>query len=169
MTTTTYRIAGPADAPAVRALIESGYRGDSARQGWTNEADLLEGDRTSVEEVAAMIAAPEKRVILAERDGALVGTVTITDLGGGKAYMGLLCVSPTLQAGGLGRSLVSEVEALAAREFGADRMELIVVDVREELIAWYERRGYVRTGELRPFPLPMDVPYKMVVLERPIA
>ncbi|WP_421847914.1 GNAT family N-acetyltransferase [Novosphingobium sp.] len=166
--TTTYRIAGLADAPAVRALIESGYRGDSARQGWTNEADLLGGDRTTPEEVAAMIAAPEKRVLLAEQDGALVGTVTITDLGNERAYMGLLCVSPTLQAGGLGRALVCEVEALAAREFAARVMELIVVDVRTELIAWYERRGYTRTGELRPFPLPMDVPYKMVVLERAI-
>lgn len=169
MTTTTYRIAGPADAPAVRALIESGYRGDSARQGWSHEADLLGGDRTTIEEVAAMIAAPEKRVLLAERDGTLVGTVTITDLGNARAYMGLLCVSPTLQAGGLGRALVREVEALAASEFGARVMELIVVDARTELIAWYERRGYTRTGELRPFPLPMDVPFQMVVLERLIA
>lgn len=168
MSTVTYRIAGPADAPAVRALIESGYRGDSARKGWSNEADLLDGDRTTPEEVAAMIAAPEKRVLLAERDGALVGTVTITDLGGGLAYMGLLCIDPDLQAGGLGRALVNEVEKLAAREFGATRMELIVVDARTELIAWYERRGYVRTGELRPFPLPLDVSFQMVVLERPL-
>ena len=164
--TTTYRIAQPADAPALRALIESGYRGDSARQGWSNEADLLEGDRTTIAEVAAMIAAPEMRVLLAEQDSTLVGTVSITDLGNSRAYMGLLCVSPALQTAGLGRALVSEVEALAVSAFGAGLMELIVVDVREELIAWYERRGYVRTGELRPFPLPLDVPYKMVVLER---
>ena len=150
-------------------LFRSCYRGDSARKGWSNEADLLDGDRTTPEEVAAMIAAPEKRVLLAERDGALVGTVTITDLGGALAYMGLLCIDPDLQAGGLGRALVREVEQLAVCEFGAKRMELIVVDVREELIAWYERRGYTRTGELRPFPLPMDVPYKMVVLERSIS
>ncbi|MBX9884220.1 MAG: GNAT family N-acetyltransferase, partial [Novosphingobium sp.] len=64
----TYRIATPADAPAVRALIESGYRGDSARRGWSNEADLLDGDRTTPEEVAAMIAAQEKRVLLAEEN-----------------------------------------------------------------------------------------------------
>ncbi|WP_298194617.1 GNAT family N-acetyltransferase [Novosphingobium sp.] len=167
--TTTYRIATPADAPAVRALIESGYRGDSARRGWSNEADLLEGDRTTPAEVAAMLAAPEKRVLLAEQDGALVGTVAVTDLGSARAYMGLLCIDPDRQAGGLGRALVREVEVLAAREFGARTMELIVVDVREELIAWYERRGYTRTGELRPFPLPMDVPYQMVVLERALA
>lgn len=166
---TTYRIARLADAPTVRALIEGGYRGDSARKGWSHEADLLGGDRTTPEEVAAMVTAPEKRVLLAEQDGALVGTVTITDLGNGLAYMGLLCIDPVRQTAGLGRALVSEVEQLAAREFGSTRMELIVVDAREELIAWYERRGYTRTGELRPFPLPMDVPFKMVVLERLIA
>lgn len=167
--TTTYRMATPADASALRALIESGYRGDSARRGWSHEADLLGGDRTTPEEVAAMIAATEKRVLLAEQEGTLVGTVTITDLGQGLAYMGLLCIDPERQAGGLGRALVREVEQLAVRAFGAARMELIVVDARAELIAWYERRGYTRTGELRPFPLPMDVPFQMVVLERSIA
>jgi len=164
----TYRLAEAADAPAVRTLIESGYRGDSARRGWSNEADLLEGDRTTPAEVAAMIAAPEKRVLLAEQDGVLVGTVTVTDLCGARAYMGLLCIDPERQAGGLGRALVREVEQLAVRTFGSKVMELIVVDVRTELIAWYERRGYVRTGTLRPFPLPMDVPYRMVELERVI-
>ena len=165
---TEYRIAAPADVPAIRALIESGYRGDSARRGWTNEADLLEGDRTSEAEIAEMVAAPDKRVLLAERDGALIGTVTATDLGSGKAYMGLLCVNPLLQAAGLGRALIARIEALAAQDFGARPMELTVVDARAELIAYYERRGYVRTGEIRPFPLPLDVPYLMVVLERAI-
>ena len=165
---TEYRIAAPADVPAIRALIESGYRGDSARRGWTNEADLLEGDRTSEAEIAEMVAAPDKRVLLAERDGALIGTVTATDLGSGKAYMGLLCVNPLLQAAGLGRALIARIETLAAQDFGARTMELTVVDARAELIAYYERRGYVRTGEIRPFPLPLDVPYLMVVLERRI-
>jgi ribosomal protein S18 acetylase RimI-like enzyme len=164
-----YRIAEAPDAPSVRALIESGYRGESARQGWTNEADLLKGDRTTPEEIAAMIAAPEKRILLAEQDGTLVGTITVTDLGGARAYMGLLCVSPTLQASGLGSALLSEAEAIAIREFGTRVVEGMVLDARTELIAYYERRGFTRTGELRPFPLPIDVPYQMVVLERQIA
>ncbi len=166
--TIAYRIAQGADAPALRALIESGYRGDSSRRGWTSEADLLEGDRTTPEEIAAMIAAPEKRVLLAERDGALIGTVTITDLGAGRAYLGLLCVDPAVQAAGLGRALITRAEELAAGDFAARAMEMTVIDARAELIAYYERRGYTRTGELRPFPLPMDVPFKMVVLEKPL-
>jgi len=165
---THYRIAAPADVPAIRALIESGYRGDSARRGWTHEADLLDGNRTSEAEIGGIVAAPDKRMLIAERDGALVGTVTATDLGGGKAYMGLLCVDPLLQAAGLGRALIARIETLASQDFGAHTMELTVVDARADLIAYYERRGYVRTGEIRPFPLPMDVPYLMVVLERAI-
>lgn len=165
---TTHRIAGPADVPGIRALIERGYRGESSRRGWTSEADLLEGDRTSDAEIAAAVAAQDKRVLLAERDGVLIGTVTATDLGGGTAYMGMLCVDPLLQAAGLGRDLIARIEALAARDFAAHSMELTVVDARTDLIAWYERRGYERTGEIRPFPLPMDVPFLMVVLARAI-
>ncbi len=163
---TTYRIACPADVPAVRALIERGYRGDSARQGWTHEADLLDGDRTSEAEIAASVSAPDKRVLIAERGGAVIATVTAADLGNHRAYLGMLCVDPLLQAGGLGRALIARIETLAAQDFGARIMEMTVVDARRDLIAWYERRGYVCTGEIRAFPLPMDVPYRMVVLER---
>ena len=165
---TQFRIAAPADVPAIRALIESGYRGDSARKGWTHEADLLDGNRTSEAEIAAIVAAPDKRMLLAERAGALIGTVTITDLGGGRAYLGMLCVDPAVQAAGLGRTLITRVEEQASRDFAARTMEMTVIDARPELIAYYERRGYRCTGEIRPFPLPMDVPYLMVVLERPI-
>jgi GNAT superfamily N-acetyltransferase len=80
-----------------------------------------------------------------------------------------LCVDPDLQTEGLGRALIADAEDMAADAFGARTMEMTVIDAREELIAYYERRGYARTGELRPFPLPADVPYKMVVLERRIA
>jgi ribosomal protein S18 acetylase RimI-like enzyme len=163
-----YRIAGAADVSAIRKLIERGSRGDSARQGWTHEADLLDGERTSEGEIAEIVAAPDKRTLLAERDGALIGSVTATDLGSGTAYLGMLCVDPLLQAAGLGRDLMARIEALAARDFAAHKMELTVIDARADLIAWYERRGYVRTGDIRPFPLPMNVPYLMVVMARKI-
>lgn len=166
--TTTYRIAGPADVPAIRALIERGYRGDSARLGWTHEADLLDGDRTSDAEIAASVSAPNKRVLIAERGDVLIGTVTVSDLGNHLAYLGMLCVDPLLQAGGLGRELIARVETLAAQDFGAKITEMTVVDARPELIAYYERRGYACTGEIRAFPLPIDVPFRMVVLERQI-
>lgn len=164
-----FRTATLADVPDLRALVERAYRGESAKRGWTHEADLLEGDRTSDAELAETIADEKARVLLARIDGKLAGSVTIRDLGDGRAYLGMLCVDPELQAEGLGRALIADAEDMAADEFGAKVMSMTVVDVRTELIAYYERRGYVRTGELRPFPLSMDVPFQMVVLERPIA
>lgn len=164
-----FRTATAADVPALRALVESAYRGESAKRGWTHEADLLDDERTSDAELAATIADEKARVLLARIDGRLAGTVTIRDLGDGTAYLGMLCVDPELQAEGLGRALIADAEAMAAEDFGAKVMTMTVIDARAELIAYYERRGYTRTGELRPFPLPVDVPFKMVVLERRIA
>ncbi|WP_295530316.1 GNAT family N-acetyltransferase [Novosphingobium sp. Chol11] len=163
-----FRLARPADAPPLRGLIERAYRGDSARQGWTNEADLLDDERTSDPEVAGLIVAADKRVLVAEQAGALIGTVTATDLGGGRAYLGMLCVEPTLQAAGLGRDLIARIEQIAARDFGAAMMEMTVIELRPELIRYYERRGYRDTGERRPFPVPYPVDFAMVVLERAI-
>ena len=107
-------------------------------------------------------------MIVAEQDGQLVGTVTVTDLGQARAYLGMLGVSPVVQAGGLGRLLIAAAERAAATRFAARVMEMTVIARRAELVAWYERRGYARTGERRPFP--EDVPgrdgLEMVVLER---
>jgi ribosomal protein S18 acetylase RimI-like enzyme len=166
--TPDFRLARPADAPALRALIERAYRGDSARQGWTNEADLLDDERTSDTEVAELIAAADKRVLVAAQAGALIGTVTATDLGKARAYLGMLCVEPTLQTAGLGRDLITRIEEIAARDFGATVMEMTVIEVRPELIHYYERRGYHDTGERRPFPVAYPVDFAMVVLERAI-
>ncbi len=162
------RLATPADIPALRALVERAYRGDSARGGWTHEADLLDDERTDEAELAATLADPAARVLVAEQDGAFTGTVTITRKSATHAYLGMLCVDPVLQAAGLGRALIAAAEAQALSDFGATVMEMTVIDKRAELIAWYERRGYIRTGETRPFPVPGDHPFAMVVLERDI-
>lgn len=163
-----FRTATAADVPALRALVERAYRGATAKRGWTHEADLLDGERTSDTELAETIAEAKARVLLARIDGKLAGTVTIRDLDNGRAYLGMLCVDPDMQTEGLGRALIADAEDRAADEFGANVISMTVIDARTELIAYYERRGYARTGELRPFPLPLDVPYKMVVLERSI-
>ncbi|MGV3512676.1 MAG: GNAT family N-acetyltransferase [Novosphingobium sp.] len=161
-----FRLAKAEDVAALRALVEKAYRGESAKRGWTHEADLLDDERTSDSELAETIASDASRVLLAEMDRALVGTVTITDLGGGRAYLGMLCVDPDLQAEGLGRALIADAEDTAAEQFGAQVMEMTVIDARPELIAYYERRGYARSGEKRPFPYDRVVPFDMVVLEK---
>ncbi len=161
-----FSLACPADVPRLRTLVEACYRGDSARQGWTHEADLLGDERTSEAELQATVSDPYSRVLLAEIDGKLAGTVTVKSLRDGRAYLGMLCVDHVVQAAGLGRALITEAEALAVKDFDSSMMEMTVIDARPELIAYYERRGYARAGETRPFPAPGEHPFAMAVLER---
>ena len=163
--TVDFRHATQADVPALKTLIESGYRGDAARAGWTNEADLLAGERITPEELSAMIAAPVQLFILATDGAALVGCVALTALSDSCAYLGLLCVSPARQAGGLGRALIAQAEACARDTLGANTLEMTVISRRGELIAYYQRRGYMVTGEHRPFPVP-NTGLDMVVLAK---
>ena len=149
---TSIRAAEETDLDALAALIERAYRGDEARAGWTHEADLLGGPRTSRADLAASLADPERRLLVAERGGDLLGCVEISDKGNGLAYLGLLTVDPTLQQAGLGKALLAAGEDAARTAFGATRMEMTVVEVRHALIAYYQRRGYAITGETRPFP-----------------
>lgn len=173
----TIRLARPADLPLLHPVIERAYRGDAARQGWTFESDLLTGQRTDIATLSAILDSPADRLLVAERDGALIGCVQVTDKDAPAhgseathdAYLGLLCVDPSLQAAGLGRALLAAAEVLAAQTFGARQIEMTVIDQRAELIAYYERRGYVRTGETRPFPLDVTPPLRMTVLARPLA
>ncbi|MFE9082621.1 GNAT family N-acetyltransferase [Brevundimonas sp. NPDC003935] len=149
----TFRPAALDDVPALHRLVESAYRGDSAKAGWTHEADLLGGQRTDEAELLDILADAGRVILLAEVEGSLTGCVQVADQGEGLAYLGLLTVDPTRQAGGLGRLLIEAAEADAVARFSATRMEMTVIRQRAELIAWYERRGYVLTGETRPFPL----------------
>ena len=158
-----------ADLPHLHAVIERAYRGDAARGGWTHEADLLDGTRTDLAALEAILASPAERLLIAEREEKIVGCVQVSDRGGGIAYLGLLCVDPSLQAEGLGRRLIAAAEAEARAAFTATTIEMTVIDKRIELIAYYERRGYALTGERRPFPIPLDPPLSMVVLAKELA
>lgn len=167
MSEIVFRAATPEDVAALHPLIERAYRGDAAKAGWTHEADLLFDIRTSVEELAGLIVDPDRVILLAHRDGILIGCVQVARAGEDLAYLGMLTVEPTLQASGLGRRLLVAAEAEAATRFGARRMEMTVIRRRTELIAWYERRGYRPTGETRPFPVDPPRPeLDFVVLEK---
>ena len=148
-----FRIAGPGDVPELLALVEGAYRGDSARRGWSHEADLLDGQRTDAEGLSDIIGDPAQTILLARSDEGLVGCVQLKNLGGRLAYLGLLSVDPMLQAAGLGRALLAEAERFAREQLDADRIEMTVIRHRSELIAWYERRGYALTGATAPFPM----------------
>lgn len=152
------RPAAPADIPALHALIESAYRGDSARQGWTHEADLLGGQRTDLAMLGAIVDDPDQRILVAVGeavDGAddIIGCVQIARREDGKSYLGLLSVDPLRQATGLGKRLITAAEHAAATCFGTRVIEMTVIRQRSELVDYYLRRGYSLTGEERPFPL----------------
>jgi ribosomal protein S18 acetylase RimI-like enzyme len=145
-----FRAATEADIDAIVLLVTRAYRGEPSRAGWTTEADLLDGDRIDPEVLRADIRRPRSRV-LALRDGALLACAHVAD-DGGRGYFGMFAVEPTLQGGGIGRAVVAECERIARTEWDLPGMRMTVIDLRGELIAWYERLGYRRTGEHLPFP-----------------
>ena len=162
-----FRAATLADVATLHPLIERAYRGETAKAGWTHEADLLFDTRTSAQELSALIADPDRVILLAHKDGALIGCVQVARVGDDRAYLGLLTVEPSLQASGLGRRLLAAAETEAVARFAARRMEMTVIHRRAELIAWYQRRGYAPTGETRPFPVnPPRPELEFVVLEK---
>lgn len=147
----TFRDAVEADAPALVELIHSAYRGESSRGGWTTEADLLGGGRTDAADVRKVISTAGSRLLIVEQHGELIACCQLEHRGEA-AYFGMFAVRPGSQGGGLGRRVLAEAERSARETWGVSSMHMTVISVRDELIAWYERRGYRRTGELSPFP-----------------
>jgi len=160
------RAARREDAEALSALVNSAYRGDSSRVGWTTEADLLGGQRTDPGALRESIAQGETmgdRVLLVHEavqpSGPAGGSAAPAidacvqlERHGDEAYLGMFTVRPTLQGGGLGRRLLAGAEQDARRRWGVTAVHMTVIAQRAELIAWYERRGYRATGETAPFP-----------------
>lgn len=164
----TVREATPGDVTALSGLVARAYRGDSARLGWTHQADLVDLERIDAAELTAIIDDPDQAVLLTEDGGAVVGCVQISALGDRVCSLELLCVEPRLQAQGIGKRLIAAAERAAVARFGALRMEMTVIEQRTELIAAYGRWGYAPTGERRPFPVE-GVQLPLVVLGKVIA
>ena len=146
-----FKAATAADIDAIVALVESAYRGDASRQGWTTEADLLDGRRTGADDVIACLERERSRIVLAERDGRLLACAHVAEEDSA-GYFGMFSVRPDLQGGGIGKHVLAECERIARNEWRLPAMRMAVIDIRDELIAFYERRGYRRTGIKKPFP-----------------
>jgi GNAT superfamily N-acetyltransferase len=150
-TTLIFRLAASADVDAIVALVESAYRGESGLRGWTTESHLLDGRRTDAMLVAELLDMPGSAVLLAFEDGALLACCHI-EKHGHSAYFGMFAVDPVRQNAGLGKQMLARAERHAQEAWQCSAMHMKVIDARSELIAWYERRGYQRTGEYSPFP-----------------
>jgi ribosomal protein S18 acetylase RimI-like enzyme len=161
-----FRLATIDDVSTLDALVQSAFRGDASRVGWTTEADLLDGQRTDAEALTDLVR--RDALFVAEDGGEIVACCQLEAEG----YLGMLSVRPGLQGTGIGRAVVAEAE----RRCDAPRMRMTVIRHRTELIAWYERRGYRRTGETAAFPygderfgIPKVDDLEFVVLEKQLA
>ena len=142
-----------ADHAAIVALVNQAYRGLGAQaQGWNLETGVIEGERTTLALLREDLAAkPHARLMLHKNAQTLLASVWLEPMGDGDWYLGLLAIRPDLQAQGLGRRMLDASEAHVAAN-GGTRVVISVLNVREALIGWYERRGYVRTGAVAPYP-----------------
>ncbi len=148
------------DFKEVVQLVNSAYRGDSSRAGWTTEAEYLDGQRTDEKSLSKELEGDNKTVLCVRnrKTAEIIGTVfleQLTDEKGPNCYLGMFTVKPTLQNSGLGKWILQEVEYYV-RQLGIGRITLSVLNPRHELMAWYERRGFVRNGITEEFPYGQD-------------
>jgi ribosomal protein S18 acetylase RimI-like enzyme len=144
--------ATPNDIPALVKLINSAYRGESSKKGWTTEADLLGGQRTDPDTLLATMNSPNSVIMkFCNEQNEIEGCVYLNKQDD-KMYLGMLTVNPELQAKGIGKLMMNRAEEYATEE-GCKGVIMTVISIRSELIAWYERRGYRDTGERKPFPM----------------
>jgi ribosomal protein S18 acetylase RimI-like enzyme len=138
------------DIPALTTLINSAYRGESSKKGWTTEAHLLEGKRTDEPEMTEIFLDPKNTILKFTENDKIIGSVLLVEKEH-QLYLGMLTVSPELQNSGIGKKLLAEAEN-HAKMLGLSSIIMTVISVRDELVAWYKRRGYVDTGEREAFP-----------------
>jgi len=150
-TTGSVSLATVADLPELVILINSAYRGESSKKGWTTEADLLDGQRTDEESLKMLLNKPGSVLLKYVNEENKISACANLQQQSKKLYLGMLTVSPTLQGSGIGKKLLTASEQYA-RENKFDAIRMTVISIRLELIAWYERHGYNRTGETQPFP-----------------
>ncbi len=148
----TFRLATIDDAEILAALVQSAYRGEESRQGWTTEADLLDDQRIGPDGIRAIIADPDQVVLIAlDEQDEIIGCCELRREDADVAYFGMFAIRPELQAAGIGRIVLAKAEAYAGATWQSQTLQMQVIGQRADLIAWYERRGYARTGEQRPF------------------
>ena len=164
-------IANAADIPALVNLMDSAYRGEGAKQGWTNESDLFIGNKRTDEETVTQLLNKPGNIFLkyTNEDGEVIGCVLLSKKEN-RLYLGMFSVSPSAQGQGIGKKLLAAADDHAILE-GCSSIFMTVITIREELIAWYEKHGYIKTGKVLPFPvnerhgIPKQ-PLEMMVLEK---
>ncbi len=165
-------VARETDAAAIVTLVNSAYRGTPSRRGWTSEVELIEGPRIDADGVLTLLRAPDSVILVIRGQQQLNGCLHL-EKHAETTHLSLLSVRPAMQGSLYGRFLLAAAEHYAREHFGARRLDMHVIEQRVELLAWYERRGYTPTGEVKPFPYhdarlgaPARDDLRFVVLER---
>lgn len=167
------RVATQSDIESLNALVNSAYRGESSKKGWTTEAEFLGGQRTDTQGILALIEKKDSCLLVLESHERILASVHVEKKSSHSAYLGMLTVSPELQGQGLGKNLMKAAENFAKENWRSREMEMTVITIREELLNWYLRHGYKRTEEYKDFPygderfgIPLRPDLKMVILRK---
>lgn len=139
------------DVSDLNFLINSAYRGESSKKGWTTEANILEGIRTSEKELTEIIEKPNSSIFKFIENDTIIACVLL-EIKINKLYLGMLTVSPEIQNSGIGKKILKFAEDYASK-LDLTKIMMTVISVREELISWYKRHGYFDTGIKEPFPM----------------
>lgn len=163
----SFRKATEKDIPELDRFINSAYRGESARAGWTNESDLVDGLRTTPTALKAIISQSQEEFLLAYSQNELVASVYLRNEER-SLFFGMIAVMPSKQGQGIGSKVLMEIDRIA-RERGKGSVRMDVIHLRAELIAYYVRKGFSLTGASEEFPAeyPAKVPgLKLVEMKK---
>ena len=152
----TFRTATESDAEAIAELVNKAYRPGSGLAGWTHESDLVSGARTNTSQVAEAISNADSTILLGLRGSKIVACVHV-EKDGNACRIGMLAVNPAVQGAGFGKQMLAHAEDYAIANFGSDKFIMVVVSSRTELISYYLRRGYQKTGSAMDYPLSAGV------------
>lgn len=152
----TFRTANKSDVEAIAQLVNKAYRPETGTAGWTHESDLVSGNRTSVGQIAEVISKPDSVILVGLKDSEIVACVHV-EKDGSYSHIGMLAVNPKLQGAGAGKQMLAHAESYANESFGSEKFIMAVVSSRSELIAFYLRRGYQKTGAVHDYPLSTGV------------
>ena len=156
MSMDTFRTANKSEAEEIARLVNQAYRPETGTAGWTHESDLVSGNRTNVGQVEEVISKPDSVILVGLKGTEIVACVHV-EKDGNYGHIGMLAVNPKLQGAGAGKQMLAHAEKYANERFGSEKFIIVVVSSRSELIAFYLRRGYQKTGTVQDYPLSAGV------------